>query len=86
MHMTACGRRGDMNRRLWIMAVLFLGILASACGNDCQTPVALSCCVGGCSGDTTTTAVCGPSGLSCPSGSVPPGECPSSPPFCSGAP
>jgi hypothetical protein len=83
---TAWGRRGDMNRSVWIMAVLFLGTLASGCGNDCQTPVPVSCCVGGCDGDTLTPAVCEPSGLSCPAGSVAPGDCPATPPFCSGAP
>ena len=82
--MTAWGGRGDMNRRLWIMAVCILGALAASCGNDCTTPVPLSCCVGGCDGDTLTPAVCGPSGLACPTGSVPPGDCPSTPPFCSG--
>jgi hypothetical protein len=82
---TAWGRRGDMNRRIWIMAMLLLGTLASACGNDCQTPVPVFCCVGGCSGSTLTPTVCSTSGLSCPPGSVAPGECQTPPQFCSGA-
>lgn len=87
MRLTACGRRGDMNRRIWIMAVLVLGTLLASCGGgDCQTPVPLSCCVGGCGGHTTTPAVCGTSGLTCPPGSVAPGECPSTPQFCQAIP
>jgi len=82
---TAWGRRGDMNRSVWIMAMLVLGTLAASCGSDCQTPVPVSCCIGGCGGTTLTPAVCGPSGLACPTGSVAPGDCPTTPPFCSGA-
>jgi len=54
---TAWGRRGDMNRSVWIMAMLVLGTLAASCGSDCQTPVPVSCCIGGCGGTTLTPAV-----------------------------
>ena len=66
------------------MALWLVGSAGAGCGNTCETPLPLSCCVGGCTGATTTPATCGPGGWTCPAGSVAPGDCPSTPPFCSG--
>jgi 16S rRNA G966 N2-methylase RsmD len=76
------GRGGPV--RSWMMAVWLLGIAGAGCGTPCETPAPLSCCLGGCNGDSTVPAICGPGGWTCPAGSVPPGQCPLGQLFCGG--
>jgi hypothetical protein len=66
------------------MVLALLGVSVGC--TPCETPVPLSCCVGGCNGDVLTPAVCGSGGWSCPAGSVAPGSCPSGSRFCGGGP
>lgn len=67
------------------MAVWLTGIASAGCGSPCETPAPLSCCNGGCNGDSSTAALCGPAGWTCPPGSVARGQCPAGQPFCGGA-
>lgn len=60
----------------WTMLTVSLTAAATGCSSECESPVQIRCCVGGCKGVTTTPAVCTPTGLTCPAGSVPFGECP----------
>jgi hypothetical protein len=57
------------------MGMLALGAPATGCSSQCESPVQVLCCVGGCNGDTTTPAICTPQGLACPEGSAPLGQC-----------
>jgi len=59
------------------MAVWLLGCATAACGTPCDTPVAVYCCPDGCRSDIGVPATCGPSGWTCPPGSVLPSHCPS---------
>lgn len=68
-----------------VVLVSMLAGTGASCGTPCETPVALSCCEGGCNGDAGTPALCGPAGWSCPPGAIAAGDCPSTPKFCSGA-
>ena len=59
------------------MAASFLATAVLGCNTPCDTPVAVSCCEEGCRSDIGVSATCGPSGWTCPPGSVLPSQCPS---------
>ncbi len=85
----ASARCGALSRGTvpsWTLALCLLLGLGTGCGSPCETPVPLSCCVGGCNGNMLTPAVCGSGGFTCPAGAVAPGSCPSGSLFCGGGP
>ena len=59
------------------MAVSLVGSGSVACSTPCETPVVVYCCPDGCRTDVGVPAICGPSGWTCPAGSVLPSQCPS---------
>jgi len=59
------------------MMVSLFGSAALGCGTPCDSPVPVYCCPDACRTDVGVPAICGPSGWSCPAGSVLPSQCPS---------
>jgi hypothetical protein len=74
-----------MTGRGWTIPMLALAAAPAGCSNECEAPVPVLCCAGGCNGDPMVPAMCTPRGLACPAGSVASGQCPHEVPYCAGA-